>query len=64
MILSAEASGETHAASTFRLTRALLERGLSSDLGNSDADRREFQRRASEVALLLHAAGVPVKIEI
>ena len=64
VILSAEASSQSHTVDTFRLTRALLERGLSSDLGSSDADRREFQRRASEVALLLHAAGVPVKIEI
>ena len=51
-------------ASAFRLTRELLERGLCRDLGDSDEDRREFQRRASEAALLLHAAGIPVKIEL
>ena len=51
-------------ASAFKLTRELLERGLCRDLGDSDEDRREFQRRASEAALLLHAAGIPVKIEL
>jgi bifunctional enzyme CysN/CysC len=64
VISSVESGAETYAANTFALTRELLKRGLSSDLGSSEADRREFERRASEVALLLHAAGVPVKIEI
>ncbi len=64
VITSAEARSDTSAANTFRLTREMLERGLSTDLGASDEDRREFQRRASEVALLLQAAGVPVKLEI
>ena len=63
-VISAATSGETDSASAFRLTRELLERGLCRDLGDSDEDRREFQRRANETALLLHAAGIPVKIEI
>ena len=64
VISSVESGAETYAANTFALTRELLERGLSSDLGSSDEDRREFERRASEVALLLQAAGVPVKLKI
>jgi bifunctional enzyme CysN/CysC len=63
-VVTAATPGETTEASAFRLTRELLARGLCRDLGDSDDDRREFQRRASETALLLHAAGVPVKIEI
>ncbi len=42
----------------------MLEKGLCRDLGTSEEDRREFQRRASEAALLLHAAGVPVKLDL
>jgi bifunctional enzyme CysN/CysC len=45
------------------LDRALLARGLCSDLGDSPADLEEFQRRAQEVAILLRSAGVPVLIE-
>ncbi len=63
-VITAATSGDTDIASAFRLTRERLERGLCRDLGDSDEDRREFQRRASETALLLHAAGIPVKIEI
>jgi bifunctional enzyme CysN/CysC len=64
VISAAKAAGEASAASTFRLTRELLEKGLCRDLGNSEEDRREFQRRASEAALLLHAAGVPAKLDL
>ncbi|MEI9901290.1 MAG: GTP-binding protein [Hyphomicrobium sp.] len=63
-VVTSATSGATDNASAFRLTRELLERGLCRDLGDSDDDRREFQRRANETALLLHAAGIPVKIEI
>jgi sulfate adenylyltransferase subunit 1 len=45
------------------LDRALLARGLCSDLGDSPADLAEFQRRAQEVAVLLRSAGVPVLLE-
>ncbi|MCK5550593.1 MAG: sulfate adenylyltransferase, partial [Hyphomicrobiaceae bacterium] len=63
IVSSATAAGDTSAASTFRLTREILEKGLCRDLSDSKADRDEFQRRASEAALLLRAAGVPVKLE-
>ncbi|MES0403583.1 MAG: GTP-binding protein [Hyphomicrobium sp.] len=63
VVSSATAAGDTSAASTFRLTREILEKGLCRDLSDSKADRDEFQRRASEAALLLRAAGVPVKLE-
>ena len=56
--------GRAEAASTFRLTRELLERGICRDLGRGEDDRREFQRRANEAALLLRAAGVDVKLEL
>jgi bifunctional enzyme CysN/CysC len=64
VILTATAGDGGDTASAFHLTRELLEQGLCRDLGDSDEDRREFQRRASEAALLLHAAGIPVKIEL
>jgi bifunctional enzyme CysN/CysC len=51
-------------ASDFHLTREMLEKGLCRDLGDSEEDRREFQRRATEAALLFHAAGVPVKLDL
>ncbi|MFA5901610.1 MAG: GTP-binding protein [Hyphomicrobium sp.] len=63
-VITEATTGKTDDASAFRLTRELLERGLCRDLGNGEDDRREFQRRANETALLLHAAGIPVKIEI
>jgi bifunctional enzyme CysN/CysC len=63
-VISKASRGDLANASAFKLTRELLERGLCRDLGDSDEDRREFQRRASEAALLLHAAGIPVKIEL
>jgi bifunctional enzyme CysN/CysC len=46
------------------LNRALLGKGLCSDLGDSPADLAEFNRRAQEVATLLRSVGVPVLIEI
>lgn len=63
VVSAATAAGETTATSTFRLTREILEKGLCRDLSDTKADRDEFQRRASEAALLLRAAGVPVKLE-
>ena len=63
-VVTTATKGDVDNASAFKLTRELLERGLCRDLGDSDVDRREFQRRASEAALLLHAAGIPVKIEL
>lgn len=63
-VITEATAGEADNASAFHLTRELLERGLCRDLGSSEDDRREFQRRANETALLLHAAGIPVKIEI
>jgi bifunctional enzyme CysN/CysC len=47
----------------FVLTRTALERGLCADLGSDPRDREEFKRRASEVALLMRAAGVSVDME-
>ncbi|MGE5266048.1 MAG: sulfate adenylyltransferase subunit 1 [Deltaproteobacteria bacterium] len=47
----------------FMLTRALLARGLCSDLPNTPDAEAEFRRRANEVALLLRSAGVAVEIE-
>lgn len=63
-VITTATRGESDSASAFRLSRELLERGLCRDLGDSEADRREFQRRANETALLLHAAGIAVKIDI
>jgi bifunctional enzyme CysN/CysC len=62
VVTEAVAAGFANAASEFRLTREMLEKGLCRDLGTSEEDRREFQRRASEAALLLLEAGVPVKL--
>jgi bifunctional enzyme CysN/CysC len=64
VILSAANGGATDAASTFRLTREMLAKGICRDLGSSEQDRHEFQRRANEAALLLRAAGVDVKLEL
>lgn len=43
---------------TYLLDGDTLRRGLCSDLGFSDADRKENQRRVAEVAALLRNAGV------
>jgi adenylylsulfate kinase-like enzyme len=48
---------------SFQLTREVLAAGLCADLGNSDADAREFKRRAREVLRLLSAAGVTAAFE-
>jgi bifunctional enzyme CysN/CysC len=64
VILSAKNGGAAEGASTFRLTRELLQNGICRDLGTGEDDRREFQRRANEAALLLRAAGVDVKLEL
>jgi bifunctional enzyme CysN/CysC len=64
VVTSAHNGAEEASAETFRLTRELLHNGLCRDLGESEDDRREFQRRANEAALLLHAAGIPVKLEL
>ncbi|MDX2309664.1 MAG: GTP-binding protein [Hyphomicrobium sp.] len=63
-IVSAASSDAAPAdADVFVLTRSMLSRGLSSDLGNSPEAETEFRRRANEVALILRAAGVAVEIE-
>jgi bifunctional enzyme CysN/CysC len=54
------ALGDEH---TFVLTRAMLERGLSSDLRDRAGTEAEFRRRANEVALILRSAGINVEIE-
>lgn len=46
----------------FTLDGDALRRGLCSDLGFSDADRTENQRRAAETAALLKAAGQVVLV--
>ena len=48
----------------FVLDQAMLASGVCRDLGDSAQDREEFDRRAQEVALLLKAAGVRVKIDL
>jgi bifunctional enzyme CysN/CysC len=48
---------------TFLLTRAMLERGLNSDIRDRPGTEAEFRRRANEVALILRAAGINVEIE-
>jgi len=64
VVAAATAAGGLHAGSTFRLTREMLDEGLCRDLGDSEDDRREYKRRASEAALILQAAGIPVKLEL
>jgi bifunctional enzyme CysN/CysC len=64
VISGAANGGGAEAASTFRLTREMLEKGICRDLGRGEDDRREFLRRANEAALLLRAAGVDVKLEL
>src|SRR4029078_9657964 len=53
VILSAKNGGAAEGASTFRLTRELLQNGICRDLGTGEDDRHEFQRRANEAALML-----------
>jgi len=63
-VSSAANGSAADAASTFRLTREMLEKGICRDLGSGENDRHEFRRRANEAALLLRAAGVDVKLEL
>ena len=51
------------AGDVFVLTRAMLQRGLCSDLKEAGGNEAEFSRRANEVALVLRAAGISVEIE-
>jgi len=64
VVTSAHNGAEKTSGATFQLTREMLQKGLCRDLGESEDERREFQRRANEAALLLHAAGIPVKLEL
>ena len=48
----------------FVINDALLASGLCQDLGDGPEDRAEFKRRATEVALILKAAGVRASLEV
>ena len=65
IVVSASEGGDRLAArpASFQLTREMLAAGLCADLGNSEADGREFMRRAREVLRLLSAAGVAAAYE-
>lgn len=63
VITAAKAEAAEADENTFLLTRAMLERGLNSDLGDGSHSEAEFRRRANEVALILRSAGVNVEIE-
>lgn len=63
VITAAKAEAAEADENTFVLTRAMLERGLNADLGDSAQSEAEFRRRANEVALILRAAGINVEIE-
>ena len=64
VITWAQAGASAAGDNVFVLDRALLARGLCSDLGDSPADLAEFHRRAQEAAILLRSGGIPVLIEI
>jgi bifunctional enzyme CysN/CysC len=64
VISTAQNGAERTSTTAFQLTREMLQKGLCRDLGSSEDDRREFRRRANEAVLLLHAAGIPVKLEL
>ncbi len=64
IVAAREANDRGAAATTFRLTRDLLARGVCADLGAGSDDRAEFRRRADQVASLLRSAGVEVEIEL
>jgi bifunctional enzyme CysN/CysC len=55
--------GAPAAPPSFLLTRAMLARGLCSDLGGGEEDAPEFRRRAREVLRLLADAGVAAAYE-
>ncbi|MGO9172190.1 MAG: sulfate adenylyltransferase subunit 1 [Rhodomicrobium sp.] len=65
IVMAARTGTEGAAApqTCFWLTRDVLARGLCSDLGGSEADAREYRRRASEVVCLLAAASVAAAFE-
>jgi len=63
VVLSASAGSESQAGTHFKLTREMLAQGLCSDLDSSEADVREYSRRAREVLRLLAAAGVAAAYE-
>jgi len=63
VVTSASATPGKDAENVFVLTRAMLERGLCADLKDAANAEQEFRRRANEVALILRAAGVAVKVE-
>lgn len=63
VIIDAKAGASEAGDGAFVLTRAALERGLCSDLGQGPDAQQEFRRRANEVALILRAAGVAVRLE-
>ena len=66
VILEARASEAPIAvsASGFVVTRGTLAAGLCSDLGDSAADRAEFERRTLELIKLFGAAGAEVSFDI
>ena len=55
---------DRQAEGAFVLSRELLAAGVCAGLGQSAADRAEFERRAHEVAILFGAAGVAVSLKI
>jgi bifunctional enzyme CysN/CysC len=63
VISAAKAEAAAADENTFVLTRAMLERGLNSDIRDKPQTEAEFRRRANEVALILRAAGINVEIE-
>jgi sulfate adenylyltransferase subunit 1 len=63
VVTSVSAQAVETDADIFVLTRAMLERGLNSDLNDRPDGESEFRRRANEVALILREAGIAVEIE-
>ncbi len=63
VVTSASPEGTKAGEEVFVLTRALLARGLCSDLADTPEAEAEFRRRANEVALILQGASVAVEIE-
>ena len=63
VVLETVTQAATADETEFAIDRDLLA-GLCRDLGNSAEDREEFRRRASEVAIILKAAGVRASIKI
>jgi bifunctional enzyme CysN/CysC len=63
VVTSASPEGAKSGEDVFVLTRAMLARGLCSDLPDTLEAEAEFRRRANEVALILQGAGVAVEIE-